>query len=68
MKNKRIKVSIIIFIALITFICLLGNTKVQATLLDKPYGQEFMIPSCKRYEYTNKKGENKYSVFLIKGY
>ena len=53
MKNKRIKVSIIIFIALITFICLLGNTKVQAKLLDKT--EEFMVSTCKRYEYGNGK-------------
>ena len=56
MKNKRIKVSIIIFIALITFICLLGNTKVQAKLLDKT--EEFMVSTCKRYEY----GNGKYTV------
>ena len=45
MKKKRIKVSIIIFIALITFICLLGNTKVQAKLLDKT--EEFMVSTVK---------------------
>lgn len=62
MRSKTIKISVIMFIAFIAFICIFSNTKVQATLLDKPYGQEFMIPSCKRYEYTNQKGENKYSV------
>lgn len=60
MRNKFIKINSILFLALIIFICLFSNTKVQATLLD--ISREFMIPTYKRYEYINNHNESKFTV------
>ena len=60
MRNKFIKINSILFLALIIFICLFSNTKVQATLLD--ISGEFMIPTYKRYDYITNRGDKKYTV------
>ena len=60
MKNKLIKINSILFFILTIFICLFSNTKVQATLLD--ISGEFMITSCKRYDYRTNLGDDKYTV------
>lgn len=60
MRNKFIKINSILFLALIIFICLFSNTKVQATLLD--ISGEFMIPTYEKYYYVNNRNESKFTI------